>query len=89
MDSRITVITIGVDDLETALSFYRDGLGLLHAESSDMSSNMVWSPSLICNLDLSWLSGRANPSRTMRDSRWRPGARPSFQSVTMSEPSER
>jgi catechol 2,3-dioxygenase-like lactoylglutathione lyase family enzyme len=28
VDARITVITIGVDDLETALSFYRDGLGL-------------------------------------------------------------
>lgn len=28
MKSRVTVITIGVDDLETALRFYRDGLGL-------------------------------------------------------------
>lgn len=28
MKSRITVITIGVDDLERALRFYRDGLGL-------------------------------------------------------------
>lgn len=28
MQSRITVITLGVDDLETALRFYRDGLGL-------------------------------------------------------------
>jgi len=28
MKSRITVITIGVDDLELALRFYRDGLGL-------------------------------------------------------------
>jgi len=26
--ARITVITLGVDDLERALSFYRDGLGL-------------------------------------------------------------
>jgi uncharacterized protein len=28
MQPRITVITIGVDDLERALAFYRDGLGL-------------------------------------------------------------
>ena len=28
MEPRITVITIGVDDLERALRFYRDGLGL-------------------------------------------------------------
>ncbi len=28
MKSRITVITIGVDDLEGAVRFYRDGLGL-------------------------------------------------------------
>ena len=28
MEPRITVITIGVDDLERALQFYRDGLGL-------------------------------------------------------------
>lgn len=28
MKSRVTVITIGVDDLDRALRFYRDGLGL-------------------------------------------------------------
>ena len=28
MQARITVITLGVDDLERSLSFYRDGLGL-------------------------------------------------------------
>jgi uncharacterized protein len=28
MKARITVITLGVDDLERAVSFYRDGLGL-------------------------------------------------------------
>lgn len=28
MQARVTVITIGVDDLERALVFYRDGLGL-------------------------------------------------------------
>ncbi|MGH9203578.1 MAG: VOC family protein, partial [Vicinamibacterales bacterium] len=29
MKPRITLITLGVDDLERALRFYRDGLGLL------------------------------------------------------------
>lgn len=29
MKARITVITLGVDDLERAVSFYRDGLGLV------------------------------------------------------------
>jgi len=28
MQPRITVVTLGVDDLERALRFYRDGLGL-------------------------------------------------------------
>lgn len=28
MKPRVTVITLGVDDLEASLSFYRDGLGL-------------------------------------------------------------
>jgi catechol 2,3-dioxygenase-like lactoylglutathione lyase family enzyme len=28
MDARITVLTLAVDDLERALAFYRDGLGL-------------------------------------------------------------
>jgi uncharacterized protein len=28
MKPRVTVITLGVDDLETSLRFYRDGLGL-------------------------------------------------------------
>jgi uncharacterized protein len=28
MKPRITVLTLGVDDLETSLAFYRDGLGL-------------------------------------------------------------
>ncbi|WP_267639624.1 VOC family protein [Haloarchaeobius amylolyticus] len=28
MDPRITVVTLGVDDLDAAIEFYRDGLGL-------------------------------------------------------------
>ena len=31
MKPRVTVITLGVDDLERALRFYRDGLGLTKA----------------------------------------------------------
>lgn len=31
MDPRITLITLGVDDLERSLAFYRDGLGLASA----------------------------------------------------------
>lgn len=31
MKPRITVLTLGVDDLERALHFYRDGLGLATA----------------------------------------------------------
>jgi len=27
MDPRITLLTLGVDDLERAVAFYRDGLG--------------------------------------------------------------
>ena len=28
MEPRITLLTIGVDDLDRAVTFYRDGLGL-------------------------------------------------------------
>ena len=28
MNPRVTLITLGVDDLERAVAFYRDGLGL-------------------------------------------------------------
>ena len=31
MQARITLITLGVDDLQRALRFYRDGLGLTTA----------------------------------------------------------
>ena len=48
MKPRITVITVGVDDLERALKFYRDGLGFPTQASSARSLSMVPSPSLIC-----------------------------------------
>ncbi len=40
MRPRITVITIGVDDLESSLGFYRDGLGLKTEGISAQSSSM-------------------------------------------------
>lgn len=50
MKSRITVITLGVDDLERAFRFYRQGLGL---ESEGIIGREfehgAW-PSLSCNL---------------------------------------
>jgi len=35
MKQRITLITLGVDDLERALRFYRDGLGLKESHRSE------------------------------------------------------
>jgi uncharacterized protein len=50
MKPRITVITIGVDDLERSLSFYRDGLGLNTEGTSAQSLNMERWRSLIFRL---------------------------------------
>lgn len=33
MDPRLSIVTLGVDDLEEAVAFYRDGLGLPELES--------------------------------------------------------
>jgi catechol 2,3-dioxygenase-like lactoylglutathione lyase family enzyme len=52
MKPRITVITIGVDDLERSLRFYRDGLGLKTEGTSAQSLNMAPWRSLICRLAL-------------------------------------
>ncbi|HLX55516.1 MAG TPA: VOC family protein [Ktedonobacteraceae bacterium] len=35
MESRISIITLGVNDLDTSIRFYRDGLGLPLREGSD------------------------------------------------------
>ena len=48
MKPRITVITIGVDDLERSLRFYRDGLGLETEGTTAQSLNMARWRSLIC-----------------------------------------
>jgi uncharacterized protein len=48
MKPRITVITLGVDDLERALVFYRDGLGFPTKGSLAKNLNMERLPFLIC-----------------------------------------
>lgn len=39
MRPRVNVITLAVDDLERALSYYRDGLGL-------ESPGIIWNPEI-------------------------------------------
>jgi catechol 2,3-dioxygenase-like lactoylglutathione lyase family enzyme len=41
MKPRISIITIGVDDLKRALRFYRDGLGFLTPKVTPLSSRSV------------------------------------------------
>lgn len=50
MDPRITLVTLGVSDLEESIQFYRDGLGLPMQERED-DSDVVFFP-----LDGTWLS---------------------------------
>ena len=45
MKPRISVLTLGVADLEKSLVFYRDGLGLPTQESLAASSNTAPLPS--------------------------------------------
>jgi len=46
MEQRIKVITLGVDDLEKSLAFYRDGWVCRHRGSSAWSSRTApWSSS--------------------------------------------
>lgn len=49
MKPRVTVITLGVDDLERAVRFYRDGLGLPTQGSLGRNSSMGRSRSSICS----------------------------------------
>ena len=48
---RITVITLGTDDLEAAVRFYREGLGLKTAGIISKNLSMAPSPSLTCKVD--------------------------------------
>ncbi|MEQ1591533.1 MAG: VOC family protein [Thiobacillaceae bacterium] len=41
MKPRITVITIGIDDLEKSRSFYQNGLGFKTEALSDRNSSMT------------------------------------------------
>ncbi|WP_144905892.1 VOC family protein [Halobellus captivus] len=50
MDPRITLVTLGVSDLEESIRFYRDGLGLPMQERED-DSDVAFFP-----LDGTWLS---------------------------------
>jgi len=47
MRPRITIITLGVDDLDKSLTFYRDGLGLPTQGIIGKNLSMELSPSLI------------------------------------------
>ena len=51
MKPRITLLTLGVDDLERSLKFYRDGLGLPTRASSARSSNTARWHFSICKPD--------------------------------------
>ena len=50
MDPRITLVTLGVSNLENSIQFYRDGLGLPMKERED-DSDVAFFP-----LDGTWLS---------------------------------
>lgn len=50
MDPRITLVTLGVSDLDESIRFYRDGLGLPMKERED-DSDVAFFP-----LDGTWLS---------------------------------
>jgi len=57
MQPRITVITLGVENLEASLRFYRDGLGFA---SSSSSTGLL--RSFTCNPGCVWPFGRAAAS---------------------------
>ena len=65
MQPRITVVTIGVDDLERALRFYRDGLGL--ATEGIIGREFAYGAVVFIELQAGvrgWRSGRAAASPT-------------------------
>ncbi len=66
MKPRVTLITLGVDDLEKAVAFYRDGLGWQTPESSVLNSSTAPSRSSIWRPACNWHSGLATALRTMR-----------------------
>jgi len=89
MQPRITVITLGVDDLERAVTFYRDGLGLKTDGIVGTEFEHARSPSLTCRRGSSWHSGPAQVSRMMPGSRWVRRMRPTSPLDIMSPPEPR
>lgn len=83
MKSRITMITIGVDDLERSLRFYRDGLGLPTEGfiGKEFEYGAVAFFDLQAGLKLAiWPRKSLLPA--IRASRWVARAQPSFRSGT-------
>src|SRR5713101_9567135 len=86
MQPRITVVTLGVDDLERALRFSRDGLGL--ATEGSIGKELAYGAVVFIELQpvYGWRSGRAAASPMTRGWRWvRPVPR-SLRSGTMCRP---
>ena len=86
MKPRITVITIGVDDLERSLHFYRDGLGLFTEGivGRNLSTEPLSSSSYSQGCGL--LSGRVKALHMTQDFRKIPKARPNLLWVITSVP---
>ncbi|WP_440222827.1 VOC family protein [Dokdonella sp. MW10] len=76
MEPKITVITLGVDNLEAALRFYRDGLGF--ATEGIVGETIEHGAVVFIDLQpgLRWPCGRAPASRTTLGFRSAPRARP-------------
>jgi catechol 2,3-dioxygenase-like lactoylglutathione lyase family enzyme len=89
MKPRITVITIGVDNLEKSVVFYRDGLSLPTQGSLAQSSSMAPSPFLICKQGSSWQFGPEHLSPTIQVCLRGHPARPSLPSDTTSLPKKK
>ena len=66
MKPRVTIITIGVDDLDRSLRFYRDGLGLASEGVVGREFEYGAVPSSTWTEVSSWPSGRDRASPTTR-----------------------
>ena len=64
MKPRITLVTLAVENLQRAVQFYSQGMGLVPKESSARSSSTVPSHSSICNPVCGWRCGREAALRT-------------------------
>jgi catechol 2,3-dioxygenase-like lactoylglutathione lyase family enzyme len=69
MKPRVTVITIGVDDLERSVRFYRDGLGLDTEGIVGTEFEHGAVAFFTWRADRDWRSGRARASLTTPVSR--------------------